>query len=156
MMLTAAFPALLRHAAAPSRGRGQIPAADDEASCFYHPRKQAAVPCDGCGRFLCSLCDVQMGGRHLCPQCIELAASGRAGINSFDNRRVLYDRLALLLAVVPAVVTPLVSLYLAARYWTAPLSVVHRTRLRWYLALIFSVVQLTFWCWTFFSFFVPD
>src|SRR5678815_2112206 len=38
-----------------------------ESSCFYHPAKRAVVPCDGCGRFLCSVCDIQLGTQHLCP-----------------------------------------------------------------------------------------
>ena len=33
-------------------------ALDGEASCYFHAHKRAAVPCDGCGRFLCSLCDL--------------------------------------------------------------------------------------------------
>ena len=145
----AVFPALLKPDAPPARG--QMLLTDDEASCFHHPRKQASVACDGCGRFLCALCDIEMGGRHLCPSCIERGASDDdSGGAIGDDRRVLYDGLALFLSVVPAVVTPMVSLFLAVRYWREPLSVVHRTRVRWYLAVMFSVVQLVFWSWLFF------
>src|SRR5512140_3781205 len=42
-----------------------------ESSCFYPEQKKAVIPCDNCGRFLCSLCDVELNGRHLCPMCLE-------------------------------------------------------------------------------------
>ena len=68
----------------------------DQASCFYHPNKKASVPCDNCGRFLCALCDVDFGGRRLCPACIE-AGSGTESETTLDTRRILYDKLALFL-----------------------------------------------------------
>src|SRR5688500_6830337 len=63
------FPALL----APPRV-GEIAEAlqiEGESSCFYHPAKKAVVPCDGCGRFLCALCEIDLGGQKLCSSCIE-------------------------------------------------------------------------------------
>ena len=49
---------------------GRITVADallseGESSCFYHPNKRAVVPCDQCGRFLCTLCRVDFGQRVL-------------------------------------------------------------------------------------------
>ena len=50
---------------------------DKEASCFYHPRKKAVIPCSACGRFLCALCDVKFNGNHLCPACLEKGKTKR-------------------------------------------------------------------------------
>src|SRR5262245_48811130 len=44
---------------------------EGESSCFYHPEKKASVPCAGCGRFLCALCDCELHGQHYCPACLE-------------------------------------------------------------------------------------
>jgi len=63
------FPALFRTA---SSGSGPEAAAlDGDATCFYHPTKRATAICEGCGAFLCPLCDIELGGRHVCPRCIE-------------------------------------------------------------------------------------
>ena len=50
---------------------GEALTQEQDASCFYHPAKKAAVVCEGCGVFLCALCDVVFQDRHLCPKCIE-------------------------------------------------------------------------------------
>ena len=143
-ILAVAFPALL---AAPTRGRsGRRRLSDEEAACFYHPAKQAATPCDHCGRFLCELCDIQVGDRHLCPSCIRPDAN-QAKIAPLENRRVVYDHLALVLAILPMAVTPLIALYLAARYWSREMSVLPRSRVRWVLAVLFAVVQIGLWSW---------
>src|SRR5258708_32295316 len=59
---------------------GSIPqrlAADTEASCFYHPQNRASTPCEECGRFLCSLCTLEIPGAKLCPVCFEASVRGR-------------------------------------------------------------------------------
>ena len=136
------FPALVgRTDAAPPP---QPLLADDEAGCFYHADKRAVVPCDRCGRFLCAVCDVSVGGRHLCPPCIETGVAGGEYAH-LARRRVVYDTAALELAVTPLIVTPLIALYLAIRYASAPSSVVPRGRTRWVLAVVLAVLQIGFW-----------
>ena len=143
-ILAAAFPALL---AAPTSGRsGRRRLSDEEAACFYHPGKQAAAPCDNCGRFVCELCDIQVGDRHLCPSCIRPDES-QPKVAPLENRRVVYDSLALSLAIFPAGVTALIALYLAARYWSREMSVLPRTRVRWPLAVLIAVAQIGLWGW---------
>src|SRR5437868_4454851 len=66
------FPALFRPVATGKSGETVL--VEGESTCFYHPQKKAIVPCDLCGRFLCALCDLELGGQHLCPSCLE---SGR-------------------------------------------------------------------------------
>ena len=51
-------------------------AGDDEAVCFFHPENRAALACDRCGRFLCAVCDMPLGTRHLCPTCLTSGLGG--------------------------------------------------------------------------------
>lgn len=119
------FPALFRPPEA-------VPAAaaplTDESSCFYHAARRAVVPCDGCGRFLCALCDVDFGGRHLCPSCVTSAQRGDKD-QALATKRTRYDRMALNLALLSILMWPLsvvfgpVALYLSIRHRRASLSV---------------------------------
>src|SRR5438445_3356213 len=127
------FPALFR---TPARGRdGEALMVDGEASCFYHPQKKAMLPCQGCGRFLCALCDCELHGQHFCPACLEVGRK-KGKIKSLENERVLYDSIALSLAILPllmayfTILTAPMALYVAIRYWNAPRSIVQRTRSR--------------------------
>lgn len=99
---------------------------DGLASCFFHPRKKASIPCDRCGRFLCTLCDVDWGGQHVCPACIEAQLSTPAGESDQAVKKTLYDRIAMGLAVLPLIliitlpltaITAPVAIYMAIRYW---------------------------------------
>ncbi len=55
------FPALIRP---PEVHSGEV-LLEKEASCFFHDNKKAALSCGICGRFICSLCDIEFDGRHL-------------------------------------------------------------------------------------------
>src|SRR5438093_9185003 len=50
---------------------GEIVLVEGESTCFYHAGKKAVLPCHGCGRFLCALCDCELNGEHFCPACLE-------------------------------------------------------------------------------------
>src|SRR5690348_2893654 len=69
---------------------------EGEASCFYHPRNRASVPCEECGRFLCSLCRLDADGRAICPVCFGAGLRERK-LLEFDTRRTNYDTVALAL-----------------------------------------------------------
>src|SRR5689334_13425310 len=73
---------------------------EGESSCFYHPQKKAAVPCSGCGRFLCALCDCELNGQHFCPACLETGKT-KGKIKSIEDQRTLYDNIAVALAFYP-------------------------------------------------------
>jgi hypothetical protein len=122
---------------------------DEQASCFFHPQKKAAIPCDHCGRFLCALCDVELNGKHLCPVCLEKGEKGK--ILSLDRHRPLYDAIALKLALYPIItiwftlVTAPIALYIAIRHRNAPTSIVRRSKIRFHLAAAVSVLQILAW-----------
>jgi hypothetical protein len=70
----------------------------DQATCFFHPDKAFQACCQRCGRFVCALCDLQLGAEHVCPTCFE---RGRVdtGLNGgkaeWRHRDVLYDSIAM-------------------------------------------------------------
>lgn len=146
------FPAAYRQAS--SGSRAEAIASDQEASCFYHAQKRAAVTCDSCGRFLCGLCQIEWGGKNLCAPCVQARNQKRSGGN-LDHRRTLWDSIALATATLPLLIfyftlfTAPLTLFLAIRYWKAPSSLIPRTRIRMYAALILSVLQITGWVWLF-------
>ena len=150
-MRVVVFPALFNGFAPAESGETLL--VESESSCFYHPKKKAVVPCETCGRFLCALCDVDLNGQHMCPACIE---SGRKKqkLKLIDNNRMLYDNIALSLAILPVIfmlwpftiVTAPMALFVAVRYWKAPLSIIGRTKIRFIAAMIFASLQVAGWC----------
>lgn len=149
--LITVFPALLRGIA--SGKPAETLQVDTDASCFYHPQKKAEIACGNCGRFLCALCDVDLNGQHLCPPCIE-AGKQKGKLEHLENRRVLYDDIAVSLALYPIIIfiifyvsilTAPIALYVAIRYWNAPSSVVPRTKVRFVLAIGIATLQLIAW-----------
>jgi len=145
----ALFPARNRPAEPPA-GIGRSVGAG-ESACFYHPGRIAAVPCDRCGRFLCPLCDLRFGAQHYCPRCLEQGHHDRS-LPLLVHHRVLYDSLALWLALLPMLffvfptlfTAPLV-LFIVIRYWNAPGSLLPRGRGRMVAAAVLAALQSLFW-----------
>ena len=142
------FPALFRKINAGQGGETIM--VEGESSCFYHPQKKAVLPCDGCGRFLCALCDCALDGKHFCPACLE-AGKSKGKIKSLDNQRTLYDSIALALAIFPmlifyfTIITAPMALYVVIRYWKTPSSILHRTKIRFVAAMVISILQIGGW-----------
>ena len=121
-----------------------------EASCYYHPQKQAVQVCDGCGRLVCALCSIDLGSEHLCPNC--LSAGKRKGkITSLENVRTCYDRIALSLAIlgivfyfVSIILAP-IALYISIRHWNSPGSLLGVSRRRFIIAIALASLELLAW-----------
>jgi hypothetical protein len=103
----------------------------DQATCFFHPDKAFQACCQRCGRFVCALCDLQLGAEHVCPACFERGRSdsiGVAGTSEWRHRDVLYDSIAVtigwgwilfwptIVAAIPA------AIFLHIKYRKAPRS----------------------------------
>ena len=148
------FPAALRPPGLGTSGEAVL--AEGEASCFYHPAKKAVVPCEGCGRFLCAVCDVELSGAHLCPGCLE-SGKKKGRLKQLENSRTLYDSMALAVAVYPMIfVWPTllgapIAIYLAIRHWNAPSSIIRRGKWRAVLAIILGSLQILGWVAVFVS-----
>ena len=69
----------------------------EQATCFFHPEKAFQACCQRCGRFVCALCDLQLGAEHVCPTCFE-RGRGETGLGDgkaeWRHRDVLYDSIA--------------------------------------------------------------
>jgi hypothetical protein len=145
-----AFPALFRVATPVVTPTDQV-LTEGEASCFYHPAKRAVVPCSACGRFLCALCDVKLGGRNLCPGCVE-AGRAKGKLTELEPSRTLWDTSALMLAALPlilcfyvSILTAPAAIVVAIIGWKKPTSVIPRGRWRLWLALILATLQIMGW-----------
>jgi hypothetical protein len=145
------FPALFRQNVPGETG--ELVIVDGDSTCFYHLNKKAERPCQACGRFLCALCDCDFHGEHFCPACLE-AGKTKGKIKNLQNQRPLYDTIALMLAVLPIVtvafwflslVTAPAALITSIVYWNAPRSIIHRSKIRYVLAIVFSVIQIGGW-----------
>jgi len=106
-------------------------ALSDQATCFFHPDKAFQACCQRCGRFVCSLCDLQLGAEHVCPTCFERGrgdSGAEPGKAEWRYRDVLYDSIAVtvgwgwiifwptIVAAIPAVI------FLHVKYRKAPRS----------------------------------
>mgnify|MGYP006306577145 CR=1 FL=1 len=121
------FPAMARPAEAGAPAENVL--VEGESSCLYHPTKKASVVCDGCGAFLCTLCDFELGGQHVCPRCIARNNTEAVAVAS-SPEVTRYDSLAFHLALWPLVFALFcfpyfmlaaapASLYFVIRYWNA-------------------------------------
>lgn len=146
------FPAFL---AAPREGRaGEAIAMDELSGCFFHPDRRAVVPCGECGRFLCALCDLEIEGRHLCPQCLE-AGRKKESLIVFRTAHTRWDNIALLLAVVPLVTvvgwyfsmfTSAAAVFISIWKWRNPgQATVPYGKGRMIVALLISITTLAGW-----------
>jgi B-box zinc finger len=142
-----AFPAMFaeRAAAAPEA------ALTGEAACFDHPGKRAVAACQQCGRFVCQLCSVDMGGVAYCPSCVA-AGAGLARIANPDAARTLYDSIALTLPLASLILmwpttiaAAPAALVLSIAKWKQPLSLVRKSRWRFVAAIAISLVELMGW-----------
>ena len=123
---------------------------EDQAGCYFHPHKLAAVPCDGCGLFLCTLCDTEIGGRHICPRCLETEILEQSQ-SKMVTHRALYEQMVFGLAIYPLIFpfitlfTAPAALFVAVRYWKAPRSIVAKSRWRTIVGIVVSVLQILGW-----------
>jgi hypothetical protein len=139
-----AFPA--QHAAR-GQARAQI-ALSEDAACFFHADNRADAVCEGCGRYLCAVCQVDFVGARLCPQCISTQSTAK---KNSERGMLLHDSVALTSALVPLIIWPvtLVTAPVAFGYaiyaWRKPLSVTRRSRWRIVVAGILTLLCMLGW-----------
>ena len=89
----------------------------EQATCFFHPEKAFEACCQICGRFMCALCDLQLGAEHVCPMCFERGRTDsglQGGTAEWRHRDVLYDSIALTIGWGWVLVWPLIIAALPA------------------------------------------
>jgi hypothetical protein len=130
------------------------PISEGQAACFYHPQNIALASCESCGRFLCSVCDIEFDGSHICPGCLEEGRKKRRMVN-LDSNRILYDSISLKLSFYPLILFPItiftapISLYLAIRNFNKPVSILSHSKYKYIAAIIISSMQILGWAYLF-------
>jgi hypothetical protein len=131
-------------------------AMDGEAVCFFHPANRAVLPCDACGRFVCTICDLHVGSRHLCPVCLSKGLSNEK-LEEIVPRRFIWSRTAFWLGLLPLLFSialwPIIfatggtAVIIALIGWKRPGSLV-RGRQRWaaILGILLGLLQVGVWC----------
>jgi DNA-directed RNA polymerase subunit RPC12/RpoP len=144
-VLLTVFPSLYKP---PEKAKaGETLLVGEQSSCYYHPSKAAVLACDSCGRFLCALCDIELGEQHVCAAC--LASSETELQERLERGRSLPDNVSLDLSIFPLFLcTPLIVftapmvLFLCVRYWRADISLVPRLQWRLPVALLLGGLQV--------------
>lgn len=142
-----AFPALLRDAKKGSFGERAM--VEGDSTCFFHSDKKATVVCEGCGRFLCSLCDIEMDGEHVCSACLE-AGRGKIG-EKIIAERVLYEDMAWGLALLglligpPGVIPAVGAIFVSLRHWRKPQKFGARGKTKKVGAIVLSLGVIGLW-----------
>jgi hypothetical protein len=123
-----------------------------DSVCFFHAENRAEAVCDDCGRMLCAVCAVPFMGRVVCPTCIATASTKPESQPVMIKSRVLYDSIALSVAILPLLIffvtifTAPLARGLAIYGWNKPSSLV-RGRGRWRLivAAVFALAEIAGW-----------
>lgn len=128
------------------RNTNAVVAMAEQATCFFHPDKAFQACCQRCGRFVCALCDLQLGAEHVCPTCFERgrADSGlKGGKAEWRHRDVLYDSISLTLGWSWIIFWPIIvaafpaTIFLHAKYRKAPRSyLIPRSGWRFWMAYV--------------------
>jgi hypothetical protein len=148
-VMTTAFPAIT----IPSGVSSIAPCAPGESSCFFHSNNRAETICDGCGRFLCSLCSVSFGKRKFCPDCIYRSRRQKSDVLVIDQA-VLFDNIAIAVLALSILTLSylilgffisLLTVCMAVVGWKSQRTLVRRSRLRFGLALILGLVGASVW-----------
>jgi hypothetical protein len=131
---------------------------EGESTCFHHSDRKAVAVCSDCGIFVCSLCVVEDTGAKLCLSCFSKRQQNalKADSSHLGAKRMVYDNLALMLAIIPvlflwaSILTAPAALFVVFRYWNRhPCSVVPRTRFRFILAAVLALAQIGGWVFFF-------
>jgi hypothetical protein len=126
------------------------PLIEGESSCFYHPHKKAVVACESCGRFLCALCDIEMGDIHRCPACLE-AGKRKQQLTTLETRHIRYDRIALGLTTLGLLIWPVTcitapaALFLVIRFWNRRSKVLPGYRIAYIMAGLLALAEIGGW-----------
>lgn len=123
-----------------------LSALPEQATCFFHPEKAFQACCQRCGRFVCALCDLQLGTEHVCPTCFDRGRSeprADGGKAEWRHRDVLYDSIAMSLGWMWILVWPVfvaalpASIFLHVKYRNAPRSyLIPRSGWRFWVAYV--------------------
>ena len=121
---------------------------EDNAACINHPDKAAAVLCDGCGAYICTLCEIAVEEQQLCPTCFNNRLSDFSTIN---KKTVLHDAHALSLSFFAILVGPIalilapIAIGMILFYWNKVNTPYPRSKWRFIVAFIIALLLFIGW-----------
>jgi len=140
------FPAILKEAEQGKEAEKKI--MDEDANCFFHEDKVASILCEQCGVYMCSLCDLEIDGRHICPQCFK---KQKDNINTLTKRANLYDEILLSLSILTFFLWFLTFVTAPAIFvasiicWDKVKTPYRRGKWRFAVAMGIAVIQIMVW-----------
>ncbi len=140
------FPRLFREPS-DAAAKQSTPSTSGDATCQFYPELMAELVCDECGCFMSKKASVNWGDRDLCLPCLhslrelQQSADFQAKTNIYDNRALA---LVTWLAPVTLFTAPL-ALFILIRHRKAGTGFIPRSKARWWLALILSILWIILW-----------
>lgn len=141
------FPALQ---AVPTTPHIEKVVAEGQAGCYVHPENLALDVCASCGRFICEVCQIELGNRRLCASCLMRDQQSKS-IPELDSRRILYDEIAFSIALLSillycfTIFTAPVVIFMVIRYWNHPGGAKGNSRIKLSIAFAIALLQLSVW-----------
>ncbi len=80
---------------------------EDDANCYKHQKNLAVKACDHCGAYICSLCDIEIHGEHICPDCFNNQQKSQS--NSKSN--FMHAQLAFILSIAQVFIWYLIPIF---------------------------------------------
>jgi len=142
-------------------GRAGVAVGGEEAACYFHAEKRAEAACDQCGRYVCALCEIHVGGRHFCPQCFGGDANRPAASSVTERSRAMPGRLGFWVAFGSFLLGPLamiggpMAVYWGIQGFRVPGSLTgKRNRVLAGLAVLLGLAETTLWLVLLLAFFI--
>lgn len=147
-----AFPALLRPLL---RGQRADAVMDErEAACFFHEDNRAVNACATCGRFVCSLCALELPSGVACPSCFNDGGLAASSSPVLEKSRRIWSSLASVMLLLSALVfwpstlvTAPVAGGMAIYGMRRPGSLTGRGRWKNVAVLILALIVMGLWAW---------
>ncbi len=80
---------------------------DDDANCYKHQKNLAVKSCEHCGAYICSLCDIEVNGKHICPDCF----NNQQNSPSNGKSNFMHAQLAFILSIVQVFIWYLIPIF---------------------------------------------
>ena len=136
------FPAIRNEV---EKGERPEAAMNEESTCFKHSANIAVAACESCGVYMCRLCDLEIEGRHICPDCLK---NKPPKLKTTTQKTFLYDNLVLHLTILPVcfwpsfIITAPCVLIMSIIYWNKVDTPYKRNHWRFILAFILGLIEV--------------
>lgn len=124
--------------------------------CANHPRNAAVANCERCGIFICSLCEIEIGGSRYCPSCFDrLSQEGTLPTATLRFRDYASLALAtglggLVMSMLLGIPLGILAIYYAVRGFKDPNS--RESRVRLVFAIVLALGDLALGSFFLFAF----